>query len=116
MSKHEKQMGVQSPSTQRRIDAPAPGHKKGKRTRKEFPQHWEVRAYGHNTRTNTFHVSILPHKHTLKGFGYGMFPREIPPGLTERLAYLATLYPETASWPVRFVSGAAIECSREVIR
>lgn len=103
-----------SVSEQRRREAPDLRHKKAGKKRKEYPPHWEVRV-------NHFgdHVSfyICPHKYTGQVRNmpfYGLYPKR---GMTlqEKLDFLAEKYPETANWPVRWVSGQAIPCNRETL-
>jgi hypothetical protein len=114
MTKHEKRIGVPSPATKRRIDPPAPSTAKVKRKRRVFPPHWGVTSMWVGT-SGKAHFFFRPSP-LLDGFGYDVFPRGFPPGLTERLAHLAAVFPETAGWPVRFISGGEHECGREVIR
>ena len=116
MSKHGKEIGALSPADQRRIEVPEPPAKKGRRKRKEYPPHWEVRSWG-RCNSNVPHIRLDPHNRNLKGFGYDTISASMHlDGIVEQLADLAMKFPETSGWPVRFLQGAELECGREVIR
>jgi hypothetical protein len=108
VSKDEKKMGIPAASTIRRIDPPPAPHKKAGRSRKAYPDHWQVR----NWNGHYYHINPSHYRGSLKDFrGWGEWRRNLHT-IQELLDYLAEKYPETAEWPVRWISGAVEPCNR----
>ena len=110
MSKHEKELGIPSPSDRRRIDPVRPARRSAP-SRKHYPRHWEVRD-------NSFGWLIVwDSKHKINDYQW-LEHKELRKvrDLDAYLAIMAADFPETASWPVRFISMPPIPTTREVIQ
>ena len=107
-----------SVSEQLRQEAPEPHHKKAGKRRKEYPPHWQVRVNHFGNRDdNSASVMITPHRYTgsVRNMPwYGLYPQKRMT-LQEKLDFLAEKYPETANWPVRWLSGQSIPCNLEIL-
>lgn len=127
MSKSEKNLGIPAHRDTRNSRPVPERHLPRKKAGKVYPPHWEVSQFGQDTRTGEPHQMVRPHlRHgRLRSFTYdtvseaairfGEDPYQ-PRTLQSVLALLAREYPETKTWPVRFLQGGVVECGdREVL-